>query len=1741
MKIINNKYKILNLIEEKPFISTYRVLDLYNNDFICELKILNVNSISDNFEEMYREELSKITYFKNDFMLKFYNFSKITIIDGERVEDERYLYTCETKEEKTSLDYIQIDDDNFYDIFTQIVKIMIYIKISNYNYMDLKLEDFYVKENKVFLVDLFSKHIKNYLNNYDYNLKDLKRILSDPKHYVDISNLKGILKDLGSSLELSLRLEKKIKELIEILNDINFYKKYKNPKAFINLIQDLFDSNKEFELKEFFYNINKNAQYINNERELNLIINTIKNAKEDNIDNKMIFIKGEYGIGKTRFLQELKKLLNFYGFNSYDNLVVDVYGNIRSFKRNKIFENILNFILKTVDLTIYEIELIKNYKLGLLDVGDLKSLERLNEIIQNNLKDSFRIFLIDDIKYIDDFSLELLKYLNYNKTNQMKNIFICSIDRNVKKDIRRISKKIYTNTIDIRTLTLGTTIEFLKNILNTTQELDEFGTLIYKETYGNPKSILFMIEKLIQNKLIYFDENKFIWNTNKAKEENLIYDFFEGDYEEKLKNLTYNEYKILEYLSSFKNPIEEEVIKNLLSNFKFDYFIVLNNLISKGFINKKVQDLGYAYDFYKKNIKNNIYKNILDVDKIDIHKSIIKSLKTIYDDVDILKDDEIIYQLDKSNEKEELLKYLRLMAKKMKNLKIRNEAIKYYEKAYYLIDEREKKFEIAKELGELYFLVWNNAKSIYFYEEAYEIVFEKNLHKDRVDILNRIIALYINSNFLNYALIYLQKVEKLLDEFLYNHGKIEYYNNIVRYYLRKEDYKKLETVIDDLNFLFESADFKHKGKILYIKSKIELEIGHYKKALEYLDNSLKLYYKAEYLFGVCESLILYSEITLNYEQDFDKAIDFLNRSLNLSIIHGINYTKIKSKIYLAYISFYTLEYKKSAQHIKDVIREINGNSMQTYLFVSYVILSNIFFENNLYKQGYKYYNKAKKELEKYPNQGRWIGEYYRLTAIVDLLFGNFKKGFKESQLNYSKIKFNNRVKVHYDIIQYYLKLYLKEDSSKVILNEIENLIKKIKNKREKLNLYHHLFYTSYILGLKSDRFLNKFLNYSIGCEDNDYVLLKKEYMLCLYHEDERKEYHLKKVLEISKKLENNRIYWFANIMLGDYYFKNNNYFDSINYYLEGAIKIQSLLENVEDNERENFIDINNIKKSICKIRKLKDLDKYKDLPNIDCTKIEILDIDIFDKNFVDIDFMNAVLNNKVLKENIKQLYTKKSNNIKDIYDLIGNFKDDTKKNIDLVLNYIESLSYATKGLLIIEENGKFDIINGDKDLIEDNLSHTIQRILSEVSFTKRAFSINCLDSSRTYESFSSNFDIKAIICLPIYFSNKNLKEKRQNRNIKAYLYLETDKILNNFNNDLFEKLRKINNLISLLVQNYKFKTYSFLDKLTGAYNRKYLEEHVLNNLKTYKNESCIFIMDLDHFKNINDKFGHQFGDYVLKRFSKLVKESIRDGDLFCRYGGEEFFLLLPNTSLKEGLIIGERVRKHIYNNLYSPNKKSITVSIGMSVYPIDGTDGHEILKNADNALYKAKKEGRNRIVRWEEDVLGTQENNHMKNNTKDTSLAIEILNFIEDMNEVLNYEIKKVDFIFKFLKDLSNKIKAYEAIYIEFDEYKIYKVDNRINKNYLNPNNLEINKKILDEIKKSSYGIYKIDWDNVVSRDPNTDMPNLNSILGVKIKIRGKDIGILYFKSLKSQKEFKQRDLHIVSRCNYLLGIDFNE
>jgi diguanylate cyclase (GGDEF)-like protein len=181
-----------------------------------------------------------------------------------------------------------------------------------------------------------------------------------------------------------------------------------------------------------------------------------------------------------------------------------------------------------------------------------------------------------------------------------------------------------------------------------------------------------------------------------------------------------------------------------------------------------------------------------------------------------------------------------------------------------------------------------------------------------------------------------------------------------------------------------------------------------------------------------------------------------------------------------------------------------------------------------------------------------------------------------------------------------------------------------------------------------------------------------------------------------------------------------------------------------------------------------------------------------------------------------------------------------------------------------------------------------------------------------------------------------------------------------------EQIIKLNQQLALT--NAELKQMTIKDDLTGLFNRRHFFESLgleIKRVNRYKKWLSLILFDLDHFKKVNDTFGHQAGDHVLVMVGSMVTKAIRDTDILSRYGGEEFAILLPETELKGAVIFAERVRKCIENAqiLYKGRKIKTTVSLGVATYsPSSGTrEKEDIVAAADEALYSAKNKGRNRV------------------------------------------------------------------------------------------------------------------------------------------------------------------------------------
>ena len=156
------------------------------------------------------------------------------------------------------------------------------------------------------------------------------------------------------------------------------------------------------------------------------------------------------------------------------------------------------------------------------------------------------------------------------------------------------------------------------------------------------------------------------------------------------------------------------------------------------------------------------------------------------------------------------------------------------------------------------------------------------------------------------------------------------------------------------------------------------------------------------------------------------------------------------------------------------------------------------------------------------------------------------------------------------------------------------------------------------------------------------------------------------------------------------------------------------------------------------------------------------------------------------------------------------------------------------------------------------------------------------------------------------------------------------------------------------------------DELTGLYNRRYLLAAIDTKVRRAARSSdvfCILLLDVDHFKRINDTFGHLAGDQALTLLSKTISSKLRTIDCFGRYGGEEFILLMPQTNLNGALLAAERMREVIATSKFElvQSDTSLSVSIGVAEF-FDGESVEQIISRADLALYAAKDGGRNRVV-----------------------------------------------------------------------------------------------------------------------------------------------------------------------------------
>jgi len=324
---------------------------------------------------------------------------------------------------------------------------------------------------------------------------------------------------------------------------------------------------------------------------------------------------------------------------------------------------------------------------------------------------------------------------------------------------------------------------------------------------------------------------------------------------------------------------------------------------------------------------------------------------------------------------------------------------------------------------------------------------------------------------------------------------------------------------------------------------------------------------------------------------------------------------------------------------------------------------------------------------------------------------------------------------------------------------------------------------------------------------------------------------------------------------------------------------------------------------------------------------------------------------------ISGLFCQKNNSVQrfysSLYKIEKTFNNTT--SIDEVLNEINGIFSAETSFFINSHDGLFSMLSKNKngDIQETkNVRLGKDSLLFQLVINKKDFvSTNLLFDRRIQTNRdSSELAFSYLGIVPVIYLN----------NVLGLIAIETNKKVERENLNL---LKTIASNLALNFQNKKLYNFAVTDKMTQIFNRRYFDIYLSNQIQNYPEQNLfLLIMDIDFFKKVNDSFGHPKGDEILIKTASLIKR-FSEPYLAFRIGGEEFAVIINNSSLEKPLAIAESIRNICEKNLFylMPDKRTVTISVGIASCPNDAKSAEELFEKADQALYRAKERGRNRV------------------------------------------------------------------------------------------------------------------------------------------------------------------------------------
>ncbi|GGA65547.1 diguanylate cyclase [Ornithinibacillus halotolerans] len=1789
MEIINNRYRLKELIKQQKHVMVYSAYDMRNENKLILLNLLNTEYLPQSLLDFYITRFLDIKSLSSSRIIRNYSFNTVSFIDNNLQTAPQYYFTSDYVSNPVNL-FEAVHEMTTAEVLQCFVDIC-----SAVHYLHLK----------GFIHGALNQHtiqIVNNTNGYQVLLKDVATVQMEKlAHAERIEDtvfkspkvLAGFEEDEESDIyALGILLLSMLigndsitsprQQLLFLRNDTID----SNIIKLIPLLERLLDTDKEFpysNIYDFIVDINEalNASYmiINKEEFQGLNLHTKLVGRDMQIEEvlkacekmfsyqpskRIFFIQGPTGLGKTRFLQEVKFLLDLSKASVYVSYSLK---NSSSDSKNMWIDILRRFIMETDNQVVdkYKKELI-NYFPELMDSNYSSSinytteqntkyrlLNRIAGFINESIQNRPTVILIDNIHLADDFTIDTFHYLCtevLDKTN-LTLVFTTNDSSNqhdVAMDfVENMKKRSDSETIYLEPLNVLQTGEMIRSILSMAFTPTLISKRIYQQSYGNPLFIAEIIKDLYSRQIIYVGENG-RWHIDLPDENYNSLELptsVEQALINQLKDLDQFSMEILMGVSIFSKPVSVEMLRQM--NPECDEVeILLEDLVKKGVLNRLISDHAYLYDFRNKVLKTIVYEKIGHDEKVAKHQTAATRLEENlnYQTNDHL--DELIFHFSHANDKEKARLYYLENAKRMKesrNIKLQLENLI---RALEITNQRIEKVKLQLEIGELLSDSGDLSLAQEYLEQAEKLAVEENHPKYLLEVYLKLANAISNSYNDDKVRLYVEKAEKILESFVDEEASLEVKR--LKASLLTEGNQILEAarLFEEVIAACGKKYHKIRGNAYRTLGFIYQQIGKTKEALDAYQKSLDIQQEIDNTRGVLLSLNNIGAFYHEVVQDSEKAMEYHIQVKHLSEELGIYTGEVFANLNIADYYATKYEFETAFEYLNVALTKAERYNMPLEKFILLSFLTEVSLERNSFSDAFNYFQKLELDVKNNPNKGFDIGEYYQTCARLFQALGNFEEADKYNQ---KVLQFHNEHENNNKFTA----------TVQVLINQLRQSDKSIR-----------LFLTEQMMKM-TDKITNKSFIIESLCEAaiqlcwldefelGKQLLNKAEQFIqpdtpirlkaifnyakgaVVFGESHEQTIHfLEESLDLAKNSISRELLIRIQADLGHCYFVLGRYFDAANYYLESSKGLKDLLSEIPDEFKLDYIQGKNLSPCISRLHSImiwmisgeeEFSNNHSSNPISSLEEIQ---------EFLTTNQAEVFIRNQTFMDYVSQQYMDKvSKGIVQLEDLFIHLDSGIDDNLKMIGNYLAGKFLATSCFVLAEDTGlELTVLSSmnERDQLPDN-----QSIFNRVRSTMKPVIL-----SKWTEEAEIDFDflpdeLQGVACIPIIKQLEDYHFAGDNKQLLGYLYFETDKVVNNFNEQVLASSLQLVNFLVLLLEKRQLTISASIDKLTGALTRKYLEDalqHTLDYARKNRKEFSIIMYDLDKFKGVNDRYGHQVGDSILREVSQIIISKLDRSSIFGRYGGEEFIIVLPSAGTKEALNVAEMLRKAVQDQKLLGEKHEVTLSMGIVSFPENGQTVRELILKADQALYVAKENGRNNSQIWNKDF-----ENKVKPFNKLTGIisgdeikdARNVLALVEII-QLTNTSLSKHEKIYRFLGRMIEIIEAQYGYILLYNEDIGTKVFGRKSQEENWFQESLFNEKIVNTVLQSSQGLYTIDWERTDKINPVNGLPDWESVSCVPIINDGKVKGVIYLSVPARMKEFGADELNVLNVYSELVA-----